>query len=81
MTHHDCMQMLGNNVWHDSALIITKVCKIAANESNVSKYVKTCMEWTGFNFLFKDFLSSLLLKIIIYCVAYLPPILYIIDLF
>ena len=52
--------------------------KMIANEMPCLKamywHVETCIDWTSFNFRFKDFLSNLLLKIIICFITDQPSI-------
>ena len=67
-TSHGCAQKLGNNLWYHPELTATKVCSHKGCKSNkiLESLVKTCIDRTSFNFELKDFLSNLLLKIIIY---------------
>ena len=42
---------------------------MVANESNVESHKGSFTDWTSFDYLFKDFLGDLLLKITIYSVT------------
>ena len=52
--------------------IATKVCRQNSSKWKAMSpsHVETCIDWTIFNFLFQDFLSKLLLKIVIFYVTY-----------
>ena len=52
-----------NYVWHDSELIVTKICsqKGCKWSAMFESHVETCIDWTSFNFWFEDFLSNILL--------------------
>ena len=52
-----------SGVWHDSESIANKVCSYWL-QMNCEVW-KACIDWTSFDFQFKDFLSNLPLKIII----------------
>ena len=62
-----------NYVWHDSELIVTKICsqKGCKWSAMFESHVETCIDWTSFNFWFEDFLSNILL---IYFVTDQPSI-------
>ena len=64
-------QKLGNNVWHDSERIATKVCSQICCKWNAmfESSVETCIDWTSFDFHIEDFFSNLLLKTTICCVT------------
>ena len=64
-------QKLRNDVWHDYDSITTKLCiQIDFNGNAMfERNVETCIDWTSFDFRFEDFLSNLLLKIIVYCIV------------
>ena len=60
---------LGNNVWHDSESITTKVC----SQISCKCHVESCIDRTSVNFYLKIlFYIKLLLKIFIYCVTNQP---------
>ena len=63
------VQKLGNDIWHDSKSITTKVCSPINSKWNVmfENDVVTSLDRTSFNFQIEDFLSNLSLYIIIYC--------------
>ena len=69
-------QKLGNDVWHDSGSIATKVCNKVGRKwkAMFESHVEPCIDWTSFDSRFEDFFSNLLLKIIIYCVTDQPSI-------
>ena len=79
-TSHGGAQNLGNNVRRDSesigTTIATKVCSQIGRKWNVmfEGHVVTSVDRTSFDFRFEDFLSSLPLQTIIYCVTDQPSI-------
>ena len=54
-------QKLGNDVWHDSDSIATKVCSQVGRKWNAmfETHVVTSVDRTSFDFRFDDFFSSL----------------------
>ena len=79
----DCgTQKLGNDLYHDSESIATIVCRRnnCKWKAMFESHVQICIDWTNFDFRFKDFLSNLLLKVIIYCVTTNYPLLDLEDL-
>ena len=64
-------QKLGNNVWHNSESIVTKVYSQIDCKWNVmfESHVVTSVDRTSFDFRFEDFLSNLPLQTFIYCVT------------
>ena len=59
-------QRLGNDLWNDSESIATKVCSQIGRKCRkmFESQVEVCIDWTSFNFQFKDegvFMSNLLI--------------------
>ena len=54
------VQKLGNDLWLDPELMATKVCsQISSKWKTVfESHIETCIAWTIFNFLFKDFWAT-----------------------
>ena len=63
---HCFWSFIRNYLWHDSALVLVapKICSQEGCkwDAMFESHAETCIDWTQFNFLLKDFFSNLFTK-------------------